>query len=596
MYLFNKKKDSKDFSYSDLTLVVWKMIKGYRVAFVASVIFAILGSLFSIIYINQLGIFTDTFVKYNKAEGIEYFYNTIFYTALFFGLSFTSRIIGRDIFDKIRVSITQKVKIEGIYKLFSFQLNWHQQGSTGARLQKMKAGSEALGMILNMLSAQILPYFFDIVIILISLIGVDFRFLIIFSFYAVSSWTIQYIFGKHFNRIQKARLLLTEENSGQLFDIASNIITSKANSIKDLLINKVNIVELAVVKSFQDERNYQTAKAICMLFVTLTTTVSFLLLLANSFILGFITVGTIVVYIRYFGTVREAIIRLIDVSDIIREQKNKIASMMPIFDEEIISYFGTEDFKKNWSLLRIQDLVYSHPETRDIALNGISLNIPRGNKISFVGRSGSGKSTLAKILMGLYKIDDGKIYFDSKGELQDFYTIKNSSVLNNLHIILQDTEIYNMTFVENLTLLKERNPDLIAKAIKIAKLEEVLAKLPLGLQTKLGEKGYKLSGGEKQRLGIARAICSEADIIIMDEATSALDSKTEQEVQTGLEEELKDKTLILIAHRLSTLNNTNKIYVFENGKIIEEGSFKELLDQDSKFKELWEIQSRGIKL
>jgi ABC-type multidrug transport system fused ATPase/permease subunit len=223
-----------------------------------------------------------------------------------------------------------------------------------------------------------------------------------------------------------------------------------------------------------------------------------------------------------------------------------------------------------------------------LVLRTSNFTINKFEKIGIVGHSGSGKSTLAKILLGLYELEDGKFKIDDV----NFYDIKHSEITHNIAIVLQDSEMFNLSLKENITLLKE-NDELLRLAIKVAQLEELITKLPEGMHTLIGEKGYRLSGGERQRIGIARAIFKNPQLLVLDEATSSLDSKTEELIQEGLEKELQKKTMIIIAHRLSTLKHVDRIYVFDNGRIAEEGKYDELItDPSSKFYQLHHFQSK----
>ena len=153
--------------------------------------------------------------------------------------------------------------------------------------------------------------------------------------------------------------------------------------------------------------------------------------------------------------------------------------------------------------------------------------------------------------------------------------------------------MFDMTLAENLSISSlKRNASLLEKSIKISSLAKVIEKLPKGLSTLLGEKGYKVSGGERQRIGIARAIYKNSSVLILDEATSHLDSKTEQDIQESISKELKDKTSIIVAHRLSTLKNVDRIIVMEDGKIVEQGKFNELVKKRGKFFSLYKLQNK----
>ncbi|KXK10162.1 MAG: putative multidrug export ATP-binding/permease protein [Microgenomates bacterium OLB23] len=190
--------------------------------------------------------------------------------------------------------------------------------------------------------------------------------------------------------------------------------------------------------------------------------------------------------------------------------------------------------------------------------------------------------------MGLYPLSAGRYTIDST----NYYDLSAESISHHIAIVLQDSEMFNMTLRENITLLRSVSEELLLKAVKVAQLEDVVTKLPDGLETLIGEKGYHLSGGERQRVGIARAICKNPEIIIFDEATSSLDSRTEGKIQSALEKELSKKTLIFIAHRVSTLKNVDIIYVFKGGRIVESGTFKSLgADSQSYFSHLYKLQA-----
>lgn len=309
---------------------------------------------------------------------------------------------------------------------------------------------------------------------------------------------------------------------------------------------------------------------------------------------GAITLGVFQLAFTNSWSLTWAIINLSRISNQLNEAKIKISRLIPIFEEVPYEFFGAQDWDINWKEMKIVDLNFDF-EINGVttpALHNINLVLEKGKKYGFVGHSGSGKSTLTKILVGLYESKSGQIQINNDNKSQSFYDIDSHQVHDNIGIVLQETELFDLSFRDNLTMLKEVSEDKVLQAIKIAQLEGVLGKLPNGLDTELGEKGYKLSGGEKQRLGIARAIINDAQIIIFDESTSALDTQTELLIQEAIESQLADKTLILVAHRLSTLKNVDKIFVFSAGRLIEEGKFGELIKDDkSYFYKLWNNQS-----
>jgi ATP-binding cassette subfamily B protein len=232
---------------------------------------------------------------------------------------------------------------------------------------------------------------------------------------------------------------------------------------------------------------------------------------------------------------------------------------------------------------------FSYKGGKKNALNGINLKVRQGQSVAFVGRSGSGKTTMIKTLMRFYDLDEGEITIDN-------HNIKNftkSRLRSFMGVVPQEPILFNNTIAYN---IGYGNPEAsfaeIRAAAKIANIDDFIVTLPKKYQTNVGERGIKLSGGQKQRLAIARMIISDPDIIIFDEATSHLDSESEAMIQESFWKASKNKTTIIVAHRLSTVMRADKIVVLEKGKIIETGSHKELLAKDkSLYGHFWELQA-----
>ena len=213
----------------------------------------------------------------------------------------------------------------------------------------------------------------------------------------------------------------------------------------------------------------------------------------------------------------------------------------------------------------------------------LSFDIPSGSSVAFVGESGSGKSTIVKQIIGLLKPDSGKIYV---GE-NDLSKLNLNHLYNYVSYTSQESPVFDGTLRENIIFDKNIPDQKIIEVLKQVELTAFYSNLPKGLDTEVGERGIKLSGGERQRLALARVFFQNAQIVILDEATSAMDNVTEENVMKNVMLFLKNKTIITIAHRLSTIKNTDKIYAFKHGKIVGEGSFKELLEHNQYFGELW---------
>lgn len=216
-------------------------------------------------------------------------------------------------------------------------------------------------------------------------------------------------------------------------------------------------------------------------------------------------------------------------------------------------------------------------------LKSVSLTIKRGEKAAFVGESGSGKSTLTKILVGLLKYEVGNILFDS----EPLKNISLDSLYEKVSYLSQDTPVFDGTIKENLVFDNAAVEADIHECLTNTQLLSMLAALDQGLDTRIGERGTCLSGGEKQRLALARLWLDDPDIVVLDEATSALDHVTESVVMKNVLEKLGHATVIAVAHRLSSVSGFDKIFVFRNGEIVGNGTFEELLANNSYFLDLY---------
>ncbi|MGL5357934.1 MAG: peptidase domain-containing ABC transporter, partial [Metamycoplasmataceae bacterium] len=229
---------------------------------------------------------------------------------------------------------------------------------------------------------------------------------------------------------------------------------------------------------------------------------------------------------------------------------------------------------------------------RKLILKDINIVAKKNTRIALVGESGSGKTTLSKLLMNFYPIDKGEILINGLN-IKD---INLERLRDRIAYISQETFLFNKTIYENLTFgssfISYEN---IIEACKKAQIHDYINSLPLRYDTLVEENGANFSGGQKQRLSIARAILKDPDILVMDEATSNLDSITEKAISDTMDEFMKDKTALIIAHRLSTIKNCDRIYVLENGEVIEEGTHEELLNKESYYKKLWKDQMPTIE-
>jgi ATP-binding cassette subfamily B protein len=240
--------------------------------------------------------------------------------------------------------------------------------------------------------------------------------------------------------------------------------------------------------------------------------------------------------------------------------------------------------------LIFKHLAFAYPNTRDKVLDDINLEIKNGEKVAFVGRSGAGKTTLIKLLLRFYDATSGSIEFDGV----NIKKFTKSYLRSLMAVVPQEPIMFNNTVKFNLSYGNEKASfKAIKQAASDASILDFIEKLPKKWKSEVGERGIKLSGGQKQRLAIARALLVNPKILIFDEATSNLDSESERKIQSALNLASKNRTVIIIAHRFSTIRNADKIVVLSNGTIAEIGKHRDLIKKGGLYKMLWTLQSKG---
>jgi len=237
---------------------------------------------------------------------------------------------------------------------------------------------------------------------------------------------------------------------------------------------------------------------------------------------------------------------------------------------------------ENTVALRVENISFSYSDGEPV-LKDLSLNIHKGEKVALVGTSGGGKSTLVQMILGMYMPDHGQIYFNEVPVTE----IGLDIVRDNVATVLQHPALFNDTVRHNLNLGKDYSDAELWNALAVAQLSETIKNLPLQLDAIVGRSGVRLSGGQRQRLAVARMILSQPKVVILDEATSALDTETEAKLHAAMQIFLKGRTTIIIAHRLTAVKQADRVYVFDDGKIIEEGVHDEMVLRDGVYKQLY---------
>jgi ATP-binding cassette subfamily B protein len=277
----------------------------------------------------------------------------------------------------------------------------------------------------------------------------------------------------------------------------------------------------------------------------------------------------------------------------IKQSLLDIERMMDILEQnpEVADRPGAVPLKVSGGTIRFEDVAFRYESDRPI-LNGLSFEVPAGKMVAIVGPSGAGKSTISRILMRFYDIAGGRVTIDG----QDIRDVTQVSLRGAMGVVPQDTVLFNDDIRYNIQYGRpDATPAEVEEAARLAQIDGFIRLLPDGYQTMVGERGLKLSGGEKQRVAIARTILKAPPILILDEATSALDSHTEKEIQDALDRVAKDRTTLVIAHRLSTIVHADNILVLEQGKLVEQGRHAELLARNGLYASLWNRQRQAEK-
>jgi ATP-binding cassette, subfamily B, bacterial PglK len=264
-----------------------------------------------------------------------------------------------------------------------------------------------------------------------------------------------------------------------------------------------------------------------------------------------------------------------DLKEIDRQQIKENAKLLATDSRELDPIEPPQKIIEFRHTLNLQNITYSYAKSSELALKDVSFSIHKGESIALIGKSGSGKTTLVDVILGLLKLEKGDILVDGTSIYSNIRSWQNLvGYIPQSIFLIDDTIERNIAFgVSDRVIDKTR----LEQVIQVAQLKELIEQLPQGIQTQVGERGVRLSGGQRQRIGIARALYHEREILVLDEATAALDNETESLISEAINSLAGQKTLIIIAHRLSTVQKCDRIYVLEKGRVINSGSYQEVV-------------------
>jgi ABC-type multidrug transport system fused ATPase/permease subunit len=580
----DKKYSEEKYSNWQFIKDLWFFFKKFKFQFIFYTILLIIAYSAELIPPIILAKIIDFFG--GEYSSIQPFYNLLLILLGLLIFSTILRHISKYSLAVFNNKVQRYVKVEAFQKMIQNDLVWHENQNTGEKLEKINGGKKAIGKFMSFYINQALVIFVNLVGIITIFSFFGLKYSLIALVYISTYLFFEFRMNRKIGRNTYSAKLAEEMASGKSYEFSSNIATIKSLGLEKKTLQQIGRAEnilfnRRIQSRFMDAKKWTVVSLISVIFYAI-----FLFFIGKDVYLNILTVGSIVIYIEYVRRIQTSILGnisaqasdLIDVKQSIRRMVG-IYNSLPEIDESNARKIGI------WDKITFENVSFSYGKKK--VLDKFNLEINKGEKIGIVSTSGGGKSTFFKLLLKLYLPQEGRILFDKK----DNKLIKRDSILEKISIVPQETELFNLSLRDNIKLVKSGRIDYdkYKESLEKSQLDTFVSKLKLKDFTLIGEKGAKLSGGERQRLGIARAIYKDSDIIILDEATSNLDYETEKNFQKSIDS-LKGKTLIVAAHRLSTLQNMDKILFMENGKIVEKGSYEELIDKKGKFYDLWRMQ------
>ena len=503
-------------------------------------------------------------------------------------ISFTFVAVRDALFSKVSQHSIRQISLKMFEHLHNLSLQFHLNRQTGALAKYIDRGTKGIDFLLRYVLFNVVPTFFEIFLvaaILFYLYGFWYAFVTLITIGLYSYLTFQItewrnVFRKRMNKSDN-------EVSTKMIDSLLNFETVKYfnNEIyeSNRLDESLKEYELAANQS----RHSLSLLNIAQTFIIMLGITIMLVMSAYGIRNGDISIGGFVVINAYMLQLYQPLNFLGSVYREIRQALTDMENMFSLLDVSPSSKSDLENLpNSNLTEIRFENVSFDYDVRRTI-INNITFKVPDGKKVAIVGPTGAGKSTISRLLFKFYNPKKGNIYINDT----NINKISQESLRKIIGVVPQDTVLFNDTIYYNIAYGNTYSTkEEIISAAKYADIHNFIKILPDGYETIVGERGLKLSGGEKQRVAIARTILKNPRIFFFDEATSALDTSTEKEIQKNLEKISKNKTTLVIAHRLSTAASADNIIVLDKGVIIEEGSHSELIQKKGKYFEMREKQ------
>ena len=495
------------------------------------------------------------------------------------------------IFSKVAQNAITQLTINTFKHLHSLSLQFHLGRQTGALSKFIDRGTKGVNFLLNYVLFNVIPTIIEIFLvagILAFIYGIKYAFvtLVTISIYVVVTFTVTQW------RLQFRRRMNAADNqvSTKLVDSLLNFETVKYFNNEEhefqRLFESLNEYEQESIKN-----QYSLSYLNIFQTVVIMTGITIMLIMSafdiragNISIGGFVVINAYMLQLyqplNFFGTVYREI----------RQSLTDMENLFTLWEEKPNLTDSDKTLQQSSeATIRFEKVSFDYDARRTIIKN-ISFEVPNGKKVALVGPTGAGKSTISRLLFRFYDPKDGSVFINN----QNIKDISQQSLRKIIGVVPQDTVLFNDSIYYNISYGDPlASQDKIYEAAKSADIHDFIINLPDGYETIVGERGLKLSGGEKQRVAIARAILKNPSIFFFDEATSALDSTTEKEIQKNLQTISKNRTTLVIAHRLSTAADADEILVLEQGEITERGTHDELLLKKGKYAEMWDKQKNS---
>ena len=471
-------------------------------------------------------------------------------------------------------------KLQSLKKMKTIDYLEYQKIGTGKLTQKVEDGSIASRDILIDFYLKLFRYLIPTAL-----------FSLIFIF-RVKKELVLFVFLGYIIVIIVSNLILKK-----LYKLKENILYNQEYLNKHLVRGFMELVVFRTNKKYDTEievsnegiKNIVNSKTkIKLVHEIFFTVFAFIVNVLKVVVLGYavlksdLSVGAVVTVLSLLGKAYEPIaifnVEYVDYK-LNKVTVKKYLELLDLKDDENLTSGNV--IKNVNGKIEFKDVTFGYSDKKIV--DGLSFGIESGSSVAFVGESGSGKSTIIKLIIGLLKNQEGKILVDGK----DLSKINLNSFYDHVSYVSQEVPVFDGTLRENLVFDKKVTDEEIVKVLNLVCLDKFYERLENGLDTELGEKGIRMSGGERQRLALARLFFDDAKIIILDEATSAMDNVTEKEVMKNVLDYLTNKTILIIAHRLETIKDVDEIFVLDGGAIVEEGSYQSLIKKDGYFKKLY---------